>query len=136
MTQMTQRKLLLYTPLPHRAGYRLEETVASVVPEETTEVVHTAERLTRRLRGHRNGLQVAVIMATDRDQLRELQSLDQMLENLRTILILPDAAPQTIAQAHSFRPRYVTHIQSDFQDVAAVLKKMLALLEIPKEYGP
>jgi hypothetical protein len=128
---MLQRKLLLYTPQAHKAGYRLEEAVAAVLPEETTEVVRTMEGLVRRIKRPHNGLEVAVIMATGRKKLQELQSLEQMLESLRTILILPDADPRTIAQAHRLRPRYITDIRSDFQDVAAVLKKMLALPDLP-----
>jgi hypothetical protein len=130
---MSERKLLLYTPLAHKASYRLEEAVAAVVPEQTTEVVHTAEGFTRRLSRPFNGLEVAVILAPGREKLQELQSLDQMLERLRIILILPDADPQTIAQGHNLRPRYLADIQSDFQDVAAVLRKMLAF---PELYAP
>ena len=126
---MSQRILLLYTPLAHGASYRLEEAVAKVVPEQTTEVVHTAKDLVQRLRRPFNGLEVAVALAAGREKLREIQSLSQMLERLRLILILPDASPQTIAQGHRLRPRYLSNIHGDFQDVAAVLRKMLALPE-------
>ena len=131
---MPQRKLLLYTPVAHKAGYRLEEAVAAVLPEETTEVVRTPKGLARRLRRPRNGLQVAVIMATGRKKLEELQPLEQMLESLLTIMILPDADPRTIA--HKLRPRYVTDIHSDFQDVAAVLEKMLTLPDLQIDKPP
>jgi len=107
--------------------------VAQTIPEHATVVVHTPEGLSRRLRKPDNGLEVAVIMAATPKKLRELQSIEQMLENLQLILILPNAAPQTIARAHSLRPRYLTHIHSDFQDVRAVLKKLLALPEIQPE---
>jgi len=133
---MRYRNLLLYTPLAHKAGKRLETAVAKVVLPQATEITHTLEGLARRLRRPRNGLEIAVILAAGRKDIQELQSFDQMLERLRLILILPDSDPQTISQAHSFRPRYITNIDSDFQDVAAVLKKMLALLELPIEHGP
>lgn len=105
--------------------------MSTAVPGQTTEVVHTPEGLAQRLRRPHNGLEVAVLLATGREKLRELQSLDQMLETLRIILILPDADPQTIALAHSLRPRYVTNIQGDFQDVAAVLRKILEVSRGP-----
>jgi len=130
---MSERKLLLYTPLANGASHRLEKVLAAVVPEQTTEVVHTAEGLAQRLRRPFNGLEVAVILAPGRKNLLELQDLDQMLERLRVILILPDADPQTIARGHNLRPRYLSNIQSDFQDVAAVLRKMLAF---PEFYAP
>jgi hypothetical protein len=122
---MPKRKLLLYIPLDHRASYRLEEAVATVVSHQATEIVHTPGDLARKLRKPDNGLEVAVILAASLKRLRELQPLDQILESLRLILILPDAAPRTIAQAHNLRPRYLTNIQSDFQDVAAVLRKIM-----------
>jgi hypothetical protein len=128
---MSGRKLLLYVPLDHSASYRLQEAMAAVVPEQTTEVIHTAAGLVRRLRSPQNGLEVAVILAVGRKKLRELVSLEQMFERLRLILILPDTDPQTIAQGHSLRPRYLSNIQSDFQDVAAVLRKMLASSQFP-----
>ncbi|MEW6658298.1 MAG: hypothetical protein AB1424_06535 [Thermodesulfobacteriota bacterium] len=128
---MPKRELLLYTPLAHSAGCRLEEAVAMVVSPQATEIVHTSQGLARRLRRPDNGLEVAVILAASRKKLRELQFLEQMLESLRLILILPDAAPQTIAQGHNLRPRYVTQMGSDFRDVSAVLRKMLALTEHP-----
>ena len=127
----SRRRLLLYTPLAHKASYRLEDAVAAVVSEQTTEVVHTREGLTQRLRRPHNGLEVAVLLASGREELRELQALDPMLENLRIILILPDIAPLTIALAHSLRARYVADIHGDFQDVAAVLQKILAASRNP-----
>jgi hypothetical protein len=133
---MRSCNLLLYIPLAHKAGNRLEAAVATVVPPQATEIVHTIEGLARRLRRSRNGLEMAVLLAPGRKKLQELKSLDQMLERLRVILIIPNSDHQTISQAHSLRPRYITNIDSDFKDVAAVLKKMLALLELPKEYGP
>jgi hypothetical protein len=133
---MRRPKLLLYTPLAHKASYRLEEAVATVVPHQATEIVHTPKGLAHRLRRPHYGLEVAVLLAAGRRRLREMQALEQMLERLRLILILPDSDPRTIAQAHSLRPRYLSNIHSDFQDVAAVLKKMLAIPELPLEYGP
>ena len=123
---MLFRKLLLYAPLAHRASELLEEAVAAVIPEQMTERLHTAKSLAERLRNPLNGLEVAILLAATRQDLQELQALEQMLERLRVILILPDATPQSIAQAHNLRPRYLTNIQSDFQDVAAVLRRIMA----------
>ncbi len=122
---MPFRKLLLYAPLAHRASDLLEEAVAAVIPEQLTERLHTAESLAERLRSPLNGLEVAILLATTREELQALQSFDQMLERLRVILILPDADPQSIAQAHKLRPRYLTNIQNDFRNVAAVLRRIM-----------
>jgi hypothetical protein len=121
---MSKRAVLLYSPRAHRAGSRLEEVLATVVPQQATEIVHTPEDLAHSLARPNNGLEVAVIMAASRKELGELQPLSQMLEELRIILVLPDSQPQTISQAHRLRPRYLTLMGSDFQDVAAVLIKL------------
>jgi hypothetical protein len=122
---MPPQELLLYTPMGKADGHRLEEAVASVVPREATEMVHTPSDLAHRLRRLNHGLRVAVLMAPGRKELRELLILAPMLERLRVILILPDADPQTISQGHSLRPRYLTLSRGDFQDVAQVLGKIL-----------
>lgn len=133
---MPKKKLLLYTPVAHRDGCRLKEALATVVAQQATEEVHTPQGLAGRLSKPASGLKVAVLLAAGRGKLRELQALDRMLESLRLILILPDTAPDTIAQAHSLRPRYVTDIHSDFQDVCAVLRKMLVRPKPPKSPRP
>jgi hypothetical protein len=128
--------LLLFTPLAPRASYRLEEAMATVVPKQATKVVHTPQALAGRLWKPANDLEGPVIMAASREKPQELPSLDQMQESLRLILILPNTDSPTIAQTPGLRPRYVTHIRSDFQDVSAVLIKMLALPVFQIEGNP
>jgi hypothetical protein len=133
---MAKRELLLYIPLAHGASYRLKEAVATVVPQGKTEIVHTPLGLARSLRRPHNGLQLAVILAANRKKLRELLALEQILDGLRMILVLPDAEPQTVSEGHRLRPRYLALAGSDFQDVAAVLRKMLTLSELQMENAP
>jgi hypothetical protein len=51
------------------------------------------------------------------------------------ILNPPNAVPQTISPGHCFGLRYVTKVQNDFQDVAGVWRKRLALPEFQIDYG-
>jgi len=44
---------------------------------------------------------------------------------MRIILILPDEDNETITMGHTLFPRFSTYADSDFKDVAAVLKKMI-----------
>jgi hypothetical protein len=48
------------------------------------------------------------------------------------ILIIDDEYPKTIADGHVLQPRFVTFNDSDFSDVASVLKKMQALTFDPQ----
>lgn len=123
---MGSGKVLCYIPLDHPGAKRLGEAVASVVPPFQTIVVHSSEGLKGRLREPRNGLKVAVILAGDPRQLENLLALEEMLEDLRIILVLPDFQPETLARGHRLRPRYSTAATGDFEALAAVLKKILA----------
>ncbi|MCD6199973.1 MAG: hypothetical protein J7K15_15635, partial [Deltaproteobacteria bacterium] len=53
-------------------------------------------------------------------------SVRDLIWDLRLILILPDREAGTIAKGHILRPRFLTYLDSDFTEVAAVLKKMLS----------
>ena len=122
---MSKKALLLYTPRAQKDSHRLERAVATVVPPEAIEIVHTPVDLGYRLTRLNNGFMVAVMMAAAGEELEELLALGLILERLRIILVIPDAEPRTISRGHILRPRYISYIDSDFQDVAAVLGKIL-----------
>jgi hypothetical protein len=44
---------------------------------------------------------------------------------MKTIVILPDSNPDTVAKGHILRPRFLSYCDGDFQDVAAVLSRMI-----------
>ena len=122
---MGKRELLLYTSRAHPAGSRLKETVARMIPPQETLVVHTLTGLAQRLGQLNHGLKAVVLLAASRKDLGELLNLAPLLDQVRVLLILPDAEAPTIALGHRLQPRYLTHISSDFKDVAAVLHKIL-----------
>jgi hypothetical protein len=70
-------------------------------------------------------LDIVILHAADRTDLDEILSIRQLLDDLRTILILPDRDHDTIAQGLTLRPRYLSFTDGDFGDVSAVLAKML-----------
>lgn len=122
---MTPKRLLLYVPVGGGIGYRLTEAVAAVLPKKEVEMVQTLDTLSDRLQQPLNGLELAVLLSANRRQLMDFLNLSPLLDRLRIILILPDNKPLTISLGHSLQPRFVTYIHSDFQDVAAVLQKIL-----------
>lgn len=72
-------------------------------------------------------IRVAVLLAATRQDLLDLKSLWSLLEDKRTILILPDGEAETVAMAHSMRPRFISCGDRDFRDVIAVLEKMTGI---------
>ena len=78
---------------------------------------------------------IAILLAASKEELQELVSVGELLEDIRIILVLPDTDRDTVANAHILRPRYLTYVDSDFSDVAAVLSKMLSNIHLDKRRG-
>ena len=61
-------------------------------------------------------------------ELEKILTLQDLLSDIRIILILPDRTPNTISKAHKLAPRFLTYLDSDFGEIKAVLHKMLKSL--------
>jgi len=118
-------KILYYTSTINGSGERLQEAIESVVQAENTEIYRNLESLIQRLRRPTQLLDVSILLANSRTDFLDLLSIRDLLLNLRIILILPDGNKETITRGHTLFPRFLTYANSDFKDVAAVLKKMI-----------
>ena len=118
-------KLLLYAPDRCKSGKRLQEVIEALVSKEDQEIYQTINDLTSRLRQPGHDPPIAVLLAASREDLSDILSLRDLLGNVRIILVLPDRDRDTIAKGHTLRPRFVTHADSNFVEMAAVLRKVL-----------
>ncbi|MCK5508035.1 MAG: hypothetical protein KAI50_05905 [Desulfobacterales bacterium] len=118
-------KLLLYAPDKCRSGKRLQKMIEALVSEEDREIYRTIDSLTSGLRQPRHDPPVAVLLAASREDLSDILSLRDLLGDVRIMLALPDREQDTIAKGHTLRPRFVTHADSNFVEMAAVLRKVL-----------
>jgi len=114
-------------------GNRLKKAIHGVVSEEQTETYRSIESLYHRLFRPISNFKIAVILASDRDELLGLLSIQDLFRNLRIILILPDREKDTVSKGLRLYPRFFTYADSNFKDVAAVLEKMME--SYPKFYG-
>lgn len=124
--------VLLSTTVMEGPGAQLQRVVEELVPKEKIEICRTIDSLTRRLRRPRYNLALAVLLAANREDLLDLLSIRDLLDGIRIILLLPDRDMDTIAKGHTLRPRFLTYADSDFLDVAAVLRKMLDAVNWPR----
>lgn len=67
------------------------------------------------------------MLAATRQELLDLKAMWSLFEGLRTILILPDGEKETVAMAHTMRPRFISCGDRDLRDVKAVLEKMMGI---------
>lgn len=108
---------------PEKIG--LLSKIESAVLDNTVEVINGFEKLLERLKRFSHTIEVAILFAYSKDALSNILSVKELLEDVRIILILPDRLPETISKGHLLRPRFMTYADSDFEDVKAVLIKML-----------
>ena len=122
--------VVIYSTSNSGPGERLRQAIETVVPKENTEVYRNMASFSKRLHGPHGGVDVAILLAARTRNLLDLLSLQDLLWDLKIILILPDSNPNTITKGHTLRPRFVSDCNSDFQEVAAVLQRMIGNMDI------
>jgi hypothetical protein len=125
--------IVVYEKTTAGAGLRLQRLIETLVPREEIEIHQTIDSLSRRLRQPIFNLDMAVLLATTKEELEDILSLRDLLSDVRSILVLPDREGDTNAQGHTLRPRFITYADSDFVELAAVLTKMLENANLTKK---
>ena len=111
----------------HESGSRLAALVQTYGSKAQVTICRTRDELTQRLLQPTQDIRAAVLLACDHQHLGLLLSLRDMLSNCRTILVLPDRDPSTVAQGHTLRPRLLTYMDADFVPlIEAVLGRIQA----------
>ncbi|HQO36408.1 MAG TPA: hypothetical protein PLG59_17225 [bacterium] len=85
----------------------------------------TISDLILQLNRSREGEEIVLLFAETKESLIALLAVRDVLLRHRIILILPDGDKETILQGHKLMPRFLSYMDSDFKDVAAVLARML-----------
>lgn len=119
--------LIFYQPLENGIGNRLREILEAVVPQDHIEIHCTIDDLYERLQNPICHSKVAVIFAATKKDLSRILHLRDFLLDMKLILIMPDDNPDMMASAHTLRPRYITWSDSDFRDIAPVLRRLMVL---------
>ena len=124
---MPPKKLLFYANGSNGAGKRLQKVVEELVPKDRLEICRTIESFSGRLcrPGCRDA--IAVLLAASAKELVDFLFIRDLLSDVRIILIVPDRDDATISRGHKLYPRFLSYMDTDFNDVASVLGKMLTL---------
>jgi hypothetical protein len=118
-------RIFLYAKEGEPSGEKLEGLIKTGLPEVEMEIYRMINRLSRRLTEPAENMNIAVLLITSQEDLTSILSIHHLLQDIPKILIVPDRKAETIALAHQLRPRFLSDIHSDFDEVTAVLKKML-----------
>ena len=116
--------VLLYTSHWEESAERLQRLIQSSFNVEGIEIYRTLSSLLHRLQNPPDLPFITILLAGQRNELSDFRSIDHLLGATRLILVLPDQSEETLRTAHRLRPRYLAYADSDFSDLALVIKKM------------
>ena len=123
--------MMLYSSSKSSLVKRLKDIMKTRVKGRKMLLCHTFSDLFHRLHKPHLDLKLVVLMANNSDELHEILTLKNFLVDLRVVLILPDRDQKTVAKAHILSPRFLAYTDSDFEQVEAVIEKMVNVLYPP-----
>lgn len=100
--------------------------VADVIGTENATICRTEMALLKHLRQPFPEQRLAVVIMPASKHLKSLAEFQDLLKNLRLVLILPDRQKDTLITAHRFGPRFISSLEDDFDALTAVLRKMMS----------
>ncbi len=119
-------RILLYAPGNKDSALYLQKMIEDQLGMRDCDIYYDIFSLSQALRQPSNAQYiVAVLIAAKKQDLDDLIKVQDLLRDLRVILVLPDREKDTVAKGHSFRPRFLSYSDSDFNDIVAVLEKCL-----------
>ena len=117
-------KVLFYIPADTGIEEQIQREIVFEVLSEEIEICRTIASLSARLLVFGNKPDIAVLFAVTRRELSALYSIRHLLSDLRFIIVLPDRQKDSVSLGHALYPRFLSYVDGDFKDVAAVLAKM------------
>lgn len=103
--------------------------ISSKFAHARLELIHTLPVLKQRLIQLPKTIDAGVLIAGDETQLGELVGMQDFLDGIPLILIIPDFDKETVAKAAKLYPSFICTLDSDWEVVAAVLDRILLYRE-------
>jgi hypothetical protein len=117
-------QLLFYSSKDDQNKKRLEAAVHKVIPESKIELFKRLGDFRERLRMQIEPDSIAVLLASNREELQQMQLLRGLLTEIYVIAVIPDRKKSTIRLAHLLLPRFLSQKNDDFIDLSKVLNKI------------
>jgi hypothetical protein len=117
-------RLLFYSSGDDQEKKRLEAAVHTVIPESQIELFKSLGDFRERLRMPIEPDSIAVLSASNRGMLQQMQRLRGLLTEIYVVLVIPDREEGTIRLAHFLLPRFLSQKEDDFIDLGKVLAKI------------
>lgn len=116
--------LLYYSSGDDQNSARLEAAIHKVIPESQIELFNRLDDFRERLRTPVDPDSIAVLSASSREELLQMQLLRELLTEIYVVLVIPDRKKGTIELAHLLLPRFLSQKNDDFVNLSKVLNKI------------
>lgn len=108
-----------------RRGAKLCEMLEASAGDHPLVTVAGIKSLSEWMRKPNFEIEAAVLLLSSRAELNSILNLQEALFTIPLLLALPDRGEETVSKGYSLRPRYVTFLDSGFEDLAAVMDRFL-----------
>jgi hypothetical protein len=112
--------ILFYAAQTNRAVEMLEQQLAGYKLTRC----RTFHTMKKRLRKPRHGLEIALVVVENVQEIDYVLEIQWLVRDLKLILMLPERNPQMVSQAHKLAPRFIAYADLGPGQIVAVLKKM------------
>jgi hypothetical protein len=123
--KLNPMQLLFYSGGDDQNTRRLEAAVHKAIPESQMEFFKRLDDFRERLRMPIEPDSIAVLLASNREELQRMQRLRALLTEIYVVLVIPDRKKSTIELAHLLLPRFLSQKKDNFTDLGKVLCKMV-----------
>jgi phosphohistidine phosphatase SixA len=103
---------------------RVVETLEEMLAEHKFESFRSVSSLAKRLCKPCHGLAIALLIVRDSEEMIRIAEIQNLIRDLRLVLVLPGHDPEMVSLAHSLVPRFIAYADNGFEQAAAVVCKM------------
>ena len=112
--------ILFYAQQNHRVVETLRKLLTGLKIERFRSVASIARRLGRPC----HGVQIALVVIDDGDEMTRIGEIEDLLRGLRLVIVLPGHDSGMVSTAHKLGPRFIAYADNGFEQAVAVIRKM------------
>ncbi len=115
--------ILFYAAENNRVVETLEHQLA---PYKVARCV-SLRTVEKRLRKPGNGMRVALMIVRNSEEMDQVNGIHNLVRDVKLILVLPGHDSAMVAQAHKLGPRFIAYADNGYDQVGAVLEKIMGV---------
>ncbi len=117
--------VFFYIPVTDNRAEANRKIIDNAALAAHTEVFSNIEDLAGRLRRPLSDNSIAVLYVPRGKDLQALLLIKELLQEVYVLLMLPNRKESSISKGYILRPRFLTFVDDDLEDVGLVLTKMI-----------